>query len=657
MPQPRHVQVIEGAPGLVIDTGFTAAVDGAGASDPRIAHAIPRFLAQLTRETGIFVRSTPVPAATHVALLVTVQHPDHAAPQRLGDDEAYKLTLTEKQARLTASTPLGVLRGLQTLLQLVGPGKQGFAIPAVEIDDAPRFAWRGLSLDVARHFIPVADVERTLDGMSAVKLNVLHWHLSDDQGFRVESKIFPKLQRIASEGQYYTQAQIRDVVAYARDRGIRVVPEIDMPGHATAMLAAYPELGSGAGPYQIIHEFGIFTPVMDPTRESTYTFVDKLIGEIAALFPDQYFHIGGDEVKSDEWEANDAIQRFMTIHHIEDGHALQAFFNRRVQKIVAQHHKVPVGWEEVLDASLPKALVVESWHGQDSLAAAAKQGFRGILAHGYYLDLMQPAAEHYAVDPMTGATSELSAAEQQRVLGGEAAMWEELATPHNLDMKLWPRLAAIAERFWSPQDVSNIDSMYRRLDATSRWLESYGLRHNEIPREMQERLAGPQPAAPLRIFASTLEPVKEYTRTDKVGGYTTSTPLNRLVDSVPPESDAARAFARDVDRFLNGASDGARVMQQLQRWSDNVPRVRPVLESNKLLLEAVPVADSERTLCEAGLRAVEVLRQNDLAARDVLKRSSASVDQAAESTKAEVVIAIAPPIQRLVKAAMAGSNE
>ncbi len=660
MPQPAHLRVLADKGGLAIGPGFTAAVTGDGGSDPRIAKLMPRFLDRLTRQTGIFVRKTPVADAASATFVLTVEHRDHAGPQRLADDERYTLTVDATQAKLTAPTALGALRGVETFLQLVQPGMEGFAAAPVAIEDAPRFPWRGLSLDISRHFIPALDVERTIGGMTAVKLNVLHWHLSDDQGFRVESKVFPKLQEFGSDGMYYTQAEIRDVIQYARDRGIRVVPEFDMPGHAAAMLAAYPELGSGPGPYAIIREFGIFAPLINPTAESTYRFLDKFIGEMAALFPDEYFHIGGDEVKPDEWNNSVSIREFMARHGIADAHALQAYFNRRVQGIVARHGKHMVGWDEVLAPSLPKSIVIESWRGQDSLAAAARQGYQGILSAGYYLDLMHPAAEHYAVDPMKGATAQLTESEKKRILGGEAAMWEELATQQNLDLKLWPRLAAIAERLWSPEDVTDVRSMYRRLEMTSRWLTWSGLHQREIPREMQERLTGEEPVTPLRTFASTLEPVKEYTRTDTVGGYTTSTPLNRLVDSLPPESDTARRFRNRVDRFLGrgatGDEDAAEIRREIVGWLENIPRVLPVLRSNKVLLEAAPVADNESVLCEAALLALRAVSQQDQGAVALVRRIAPAVDEAAKSTKAEVVIAIAPAVQKLVSAATSGER-
>src|SRR5436305_11283885 len=344
------------------------------------------------------------------------------------------------------------------------------------IQDKPRFPWRGLMIDSGRHFMPVEVIERNLDGMAAVKMNVFHWHLSENQGFRIESKRCPKLQEMGSDGLCSTQQQVRDVIAYAHDRGIRVIPEFDMPGHSTAWFVGYPDLASAPGPYTIERKWGVFDPAMDPTRESTYKFLDGFIGEMAKLFPDEFFHIGGDEVNGKQWDANARIQQFMHAHSLKTNADLQAYFNERVQKIVAKHGKTMEGWDEILRPELPKSIVIQSWRGQKSLADAAQQGYRGILSSGYYLDLIYPTSAHYAVDPFTGPTANLSDADKEKILGGEACMWSEYVSAENVDSRIWPRMAAIAERLWSPQSAtSNIDSMYSRLAVTNHWLDAYGV--------------------------------------------------------------------------------------------------------------------------------------------------------------------------------------
>jgi hexosaminidase len=658
MPWPDNVRQ---QPGRVeIDRNFSVSVSGAGANDPRVKDAVQRVFDRLARQTGIPIRPRMVPASAGAILTVIVEQRDHRPPQRLGDDERYSLEVSNGRARISADAPLGALRGVETFLQLAqqnitsrGPtaaGVVGFSIPDVVVQDEPRFAWRGLSLDVSRHFIPLDKVERTMDGMAAVKLNVLHWHLSDDQGFRIESKKYPRLQRYGSDGLYYTQAEVRAAIAYARLRGLRVVPEFDMPGHATSWLPGYPSLGTKRGPFEIAHEPGILTELMDPTKESTYRFLDGFIGEMAKLFPDEYFHIGGDEVNPKEWNDNPRIQAFMRKHDLANPAALQAYFNRRVLKLVTKHHKHMEGWDEILNPDLPKSIVIQSWRGQKSLAQAAQEGYQGILSAGYYLDLMQPASQHYAVDPMKGETANLTPEQKKRILGGEAAMWEELATVENLDAKLWPRLAAIAERLWSPESITDVPSMYRRLEITNRWLEWLGLTQRSNLELMRQRLAGTQPVKPLDTFASVLEPVKGYAR--HAENYTSFTPLNRLVDSIPPESDAARDFRNAVEAYLAGPkqeADAEPLQKKLAMWSDNAKTVRPTLESNSLLLENISIADSLVRLCQAGQEAFSSLSSQKAASSDWKQRNLAAIGDATKP-QANMLIQIAPAIQKLVEA-------
>ena len=362
MPWPAQVTATSGK--FIITQTFTAAISGAGSAatkdDTRVRDAVTRALYQLFRETGIPVSFNLVDEKSAPSLLVVVERKKPGI-QKLGDDESYRLSITPDRVRIVATEPLGALRGLETFLQLVTIGApntgapSGFSAPTVEIDDHPRFGWRGLSLDVSRHFIGVDGIKRTIDGLAAVKMNVLHWHLSDDQGFRIESKKYPRLQEKGSDGQFYTQTEVRDIISYARDRGVRVVPEFDMPGHATSWFPGYPSLASGPAtgnaPYQIVREPGILTATMDPTKESTYKFLDGFIGEMAKLFPDAYFHIGGDEVSPrGEWFHNPHIAAFMKKNRLANFPALQAYFNRRVLKIVSKHGKHMEGWDEILQA-------------------------------------------------------------------------------------------------------------------------------------------------------------------------------------------------------------------------------------------------------------------------------------------------------------------
>lgn len=644
MPLPAKTELGTGK--FLINNNFRIALQRP--DDMRVKHAAKRFQAALSRITGI-----PLAANDHAIAPNFIIHwrANREKTQRLGEDESYRLEVTATEVRLNAPTPLGVLHGLQTFLQLVQIGPEGFAAPGIVIEDSPRFPWRGLLIDVARHFMPVKVIKRELDGMEAVKLNVLHWHLSDDQGFRVESKKFPRLQKLSSDGQFYTQTQIKEIIEYARDRGIRIVPEFDMPGHTTSWFAAYPELASAPGPYEISRHFGVHDAAMDPTRDRTYKFLDTFIGEMARLFPDQYFHIGGDEVNGKQWADNPHIQAFMHAHGLKDSRDLQAHFNKRLQTIVKKHGKIMEGWDEILHADLPKEVVVQSWRGQKALADAVQQGYRGMLSFGYYLDLMQPASQHYLIDPFGGAAANLTDEEKKRVLGGEACMWSELITTVNIDERIWPRTAAVAERLWSAQEVRDVDDMYRRLAKLSERMEWAKLEHVQSYDLMLERLLGGSDIQQLRVLADVLEPVKGYAR-PHTQHYETTTPLNRLVDAVRPESDAARIFSGRVQRFLNKSAtpdDLSEMQKSLTVWRDNDQQLAPVLQGNPLLQEAVPMSQALASVASAGLKALEYLntgtrvpaawRQQQI---DLLKQ--------AQAPQAEMLNMIAPGVQKLVEA-------
>src|SRR6266487_1649763 len=349
IPMPANIEM--GAGQLVVDPSFSVAISGH--KEPRLQRAVEIFLSDLRSQTGMLPLDMKVSDSSTGTLLIHAESRSKEV-QELGEDESYRLEITSSGATLNAPTTLGVMRGLQTFLQLVETAPAGFAAPAVNIDDKPRFPWRGLMIDAGRHFMPLDVIKRNLDGMAAVKLNVFHWHLSENQGFRVESKKFPKLHEMGSDGLYYTQDEMRELIAYARDRGIRVVPEFDMPGHSTAWFVGHPELASGKGPYEIERKWGIFDAAMDPTSEKVYKFLDDFIGEMARIFPDHFFHIGGDEVNGKEWDANPKIQAFMKTHGIKNNQALQAQFSERVQRLVVKHGKAVVGWDEVLVPGVPK---------------------------------------------------------------------------------------------------------------------------------------------------------------------------------------------------------------------------------------------------------------------------------------------------------------
>lgn len=652
MPLPSSIQ--SGSGKLAIDSSLSVGISGS--NDPRVRRAVDLFLNGLRRRTAMPPEVMRVVDASQARLVVRAEHTSKVV-QEPGENESYSLDVTSAGAKLNAATPLGIMRGLQTFLQLLQTTPNGFAVPAVSIQDSPRFPWRGMMIDVSRHFMPLDVLERNLDGMAALKLNVFHWHLSDNQGFRVECKKFPKLQAMGSDGLFYTQDQVRELIAYAHDRGIRVVPEFDMPGHSTAWFVGYPELASGSGPYQIERKWGVFDPAMDPTEERTYKFLDKFIREMAGLFPDRYFHIGGDEVNGKQWDANPKIQSFMRARGFKNNADLQAYFNRRVQKIVTKHGKIMIGWDEVLRPDLPRDIVIQSWRGQASLADAAHQGFRGLLSFGYYLDLMWPASRHYAVDPLGDAAAQLTPEEQQRILGGEACMWSEYVSPENIDSRIWPRMAAIAERLWSRQDVTNVNSMYERMEATSRQLDWLGLTHNSSYEMMLRRIAGSDDIAALRTLADVVEPVKDDAREETALVEATSlTPLDRLVDAVRPESAKARQFAGAVNLLAESGGVDADKKQQIRTyltaWRRNQSDLLPLERQSFLLNEVIPISEALSRVADVGLQALDFIDRGE-PPPETWKTSQFAFLQQAQQQQAQLLLMIVPSVQKLVEMAAA----
>lgn len=644
MPLPAHVVTGQGE--FHIDGQFGIAFKGY--TDARLGRARQRFLDTLSHETGIPLWRQAQDNQPH--FIVRTGGPG-APVQQLGEDESYQLTVSPTTVQLTAPNTIGVLHGLQTFLQLVEITPDGYVVPVVTIEDKPRFPWRGLMIDSGRHFMPVAVIKRNLDGMEAVKLNVFHWHLTDDQGFRVESKKFPLLQEKGSDGLYYTQDQILDVIAYARDRGIRVVPEFDMPCHTTSWMVGYPELASGRAPYQIARKWGVLDAAMDPTKESTYNFLDGFIGEMTALFPDTYFHIGGDECDGKEWNANQQIRVYMHSHHIPDNAALQAYFTARVQKLVAAHGKTMEGWDEVLQLGTPHEVVIQSWRGQSSLDEAVRRGYRALLSTGYYIDLNQPAAEHYLVDPLGNDASKLTSAQKELVLGGEATMWTEFVTPENINSRIWPRTAAIAERLWSPEQVRDVNSMYQRLAVVSQKLEYVGLQPRETTNTMLQRMSGNPDPKLLKVLAAVVVPPKGYAR-EELAAYDVWTPLNRMVDAVPPESETAREFQGLVEKIVAGtatAEEWQRARAWLTLWQDNDAKLQPELRQSYLTEELIPVSHTLSQVAVIGLQALDALQKKHSLSATAQKQDLEFL-QSAKKPQAVLVLEIVPSIQLLVGA-------
>lgn len=645
MPQPSQLTEQRGS--LAITPSFTVAVNHF--HDARLDGAISRALERLKMSTEEEI-ATDAASSGQATLTVSVDGAGEAV-QSADENESYSLDVTPTGAYLHAATDVGAMRGLETLLQLVQTDGAQFFLPAVSIQDTPRFRWRGLMIDCGRHYIPFPLLLRTLDGMAAVKMNVFHWHLTEDQGFRIESKAFPKLTKMGSDGMFYTQEQARELVVYARERGIRVVPEFDMPAHTQAWFVGYPELASAEGRFHIERGFGVFDPVMDPTRESTYKFLDAFVGEMASIFPDEYMHIGGDEVNGVQWKNNPRIQEFMHAHNLSDTAALQAYFSQRLMEILKKHGKRAVGWDEILSPGLPKDAVVQSWRGFASLAASAKQGYAGILSKGYYLGYIDSAAKLYLVDPIP-AKSDLTPEQQALILGGEACMWSVYVNGTIIDSRIWPRTAAIAERLWSPQSVNNVDDMYRRLWVESVRLEAFGLTHITQEDMSLRQLAGPAVAASapgihaLHALTSVLQP----------GGpedlhRNTLSPFSRLIFALPPDPPSRHNFELLVSDYLRAqpARDAqrAQLATLFESWISAQPELLRLISSSPLLEEARPRAEQLTELGTTGLEAVSWLSSGQAAPRGWKAQKLALLDEA-EKPSAAVRFTVLKPLRDLV---------
>ncbi len=654
MPLPASLEWQEGK--FRLAENFKIAVTGA--ADDRLYAGATRALRRLAGRTGLFLpqdfirRDVKVDSA---GLIINCERPGQ---MKLGEDETYALIVSPTQINLNAKTDLGALRGLETFLQLLSVDEQGYYFPAVKIADGPRFPWRGLMIDASRHFMPVEVIKRNLDGMAAVKLNVLHWHLSDDQGFRVESKVWPKLHEIGSDGLYYTQAQIKEVIEYAAERGIRVVPEFDVPGHATSWVAAYPELGSAPGPYQVERQWGIFYPVLNPVNDFTYKFLDKFFGEMAELFPDPYFHIGGDEIEHGDyheakhWNENPEIQEFKKKKNIKDNFALQAYFNSHVLKILTRHKKIMVGWDEILHESMPTNIVIQSWRGRDAMVKAAQAGYQSILSNGYYIDLIQPTDFHYLNDPLP-ADTQLTPEQQQKILGGEATMWAEYVSPETVDSRIWPRTAAIAERFWSPRDVNDVDGMYRRLETISFQLEEHGLMHEKNYAMMLRRLTRNHDITALKNFVDVIEPVKIYNR-GRLKPHVQHSPLTRVVDAARPDAKVAREFRRDVDAFLGAGGDhsdlSAAMRSRLELWQRNHGEVKKIIVLSPVLAEIETLSEDLMKISEIGLQALDRIAAGQKADQAWLDQSKSILEKAKEP-RGQTELMVVSAIEKMVEEA------
>ncbi len=665
MPLPAKAQRLDGALVVTPAEGLSKFTVRYGQMhDPRLEAAAGRMLARLDRTCGGDIRRSAAGPPANEGLEIDVAAAGAAVPA-LGEDESYSLSVTPAGATLAAPTDRGAMHGMETLLQLAGDRGGACVLPAIRIQDAPRFPWRGLHLDVSRHFEPVSVVLRMLDAMAVAKLNVFHWHLSDDQGFRAESLVFPRLTGAGSAGEFYTQAQMREVVAYAAARGVRVVPEFDMPGHTSSWIVAYPAIGAERID-ALPTVFGIPVAELDVSREATFKFIDKFVGEMSGIFPDAYFHIGGDETEGKGWLANPRVTAFMAKKGFKTPAELQAYFNQRLLAILRRHGKRMVGWDEILNPALPKDIAVESWRGVDSLAAGAQQGYDGILAAPYYLDAQKSAAQMFLADPVP-ADTKLTPEERKRILGGEACMWAEQIDAETVDSRVWPRALAVAERLWSPQGDRDVADMYGRLRPASLELQGLGLRQIAGPRALREDLAGRVDDGALETLASVLEPVSF---SDRYGGQHTDalSSLDRLVDAVAADPPARQEMAGQVEAvvpawkgveasgdvaegFTPSRDDALRALRaRFTAWQGAAPGLLELSTQTPRLNDMGPLALELGSLGAVGAEALAYL-QTGRPAPPSWSAHAGEVVKAAGESKALVRFAVLVEMDKLVGAA------
>jgi hexosaminidase len=457
----------------------------------------------LQQELGARPRvATTAASATPSAVALVLASRDTSAGA-----ESYRLDVTPRGVAITAPRAAGLFYGLQTLRALLeaerartaastGASTAAATLRGIRIADAPRFSYRGMHLDVGRHFAPVPFVKRYIDLMSRYKFNTFHWHLTEDQGWRIEIKKYPRLTEIGGcrkETQlgrnrnpyvgdsirycgFYTQDQIRDVVAYAKDRHITVIPEIEMPGHSVAALAAYPELGCKPGPYDVRTTWGVDENILCP-KEETFTFIENVLTEVMALFPSQYIHIGGDEAPKTVWQASQIAQDVIKRENLKDEHELQSYFIRRVEKFLNAHGRRIIGWDEILEGGLAPNATVMSWRGISGGIAAARANHDVVMTptSNTYLDYNQgdprfesiymgarlPLMTVYAYEPIPDS---LTAEQGKHVLGTQGQMWTEyMQTTRDMEYMAFPREMAIAEVAWSPKAAKSWDSFRGRL--------------------------------------------------------------------------------------------------------------------------------------------------------------------------------------------------
>ncbi len=400
-------------------------------------------------------------------------------------DEEYILDISEDTIAISATTSEGIIRGIQTLRQLLPLQKKSAYIPALSIHDYPRFSWRGMLLDCSRRFMEKDFVKRYIDLLALHKMNVLHWHLTEDQGWRIEIEQYPKLTEIGAwrtqkdgsiYGGFYTKEDIREIVAYAKERHITVVPEIELPGHSLAALSSYPQLSCTGGPFEVENDWGVFKDIYCAGNDSVFMFLENVLDEVLELFPSKYIHIGGDEAPKYRWDNCNKCKARMRNEGLDDSHQLQSYFITRIERYLNSKGRQIIGWDEILEGGLAPSATVQSWRGMDGGIAAAKSGHYAIMSptsHAYFdydLDAID-LQKVYSFEPIPSVLSE---EEAQFILGGECNMWSERAPQDLVDSKVFPRLLAMSEVLWTtaPKDYPNF---YKKVQKHYDILDAFGV--------------------------------------------------------------------------------------------------------------------------------------------------------------------------------------
>ena len=601
MPWPQSISVTNGS--FALDKNFK--VNITGNPNPRIFARTSQFLRRLDGRTGLFFDQGFVTKINEFPSAQLQINCSQSGKVGINQDESYQLEIQSNKITINANSDLGAMHALETLLQLLQNNSTSYYFPTVTISDSPRFTWRGLMIDAARHFQPVDVIKRNLDAMAAMKMNVFHWHLTDDQGWRIELKNHPKLTQLASDGNYYTQEEIKNIVKYADERGIMVIPEIDVPGHGTAILTAYPEVGSklnfDKNTYSLERNSGIFTPTLDPSNPKTYQLLSEIFDEVCPLFSGNYFHIGGDENEGKDWDSNPKIQEFKKKNNFENNHELQTYFTMQLIPMLKKHNKTLMGWEEIMTKNLSKDAIIHSWKGSNegiaagqSLVNAVKNGYKTVLSNGYYIDLMQGVESHYLNDPMPKNIT-LTAEEKARILGGEAPMWSELVTPTTIDSRIWPRTAAIAERLWSNENITDMASLRKRMNVISLQLEELGITHIRNKEVLLRNISNNQTNTALEDFSNICEPLKLYSRNSEGTEYKTYSPFTLFADACTPDAKDALGFDAAVTNYLKNKNSENQLLvtDYLKKWintntklielSSNAPLIQPLLPLSKSL--------------------------------------------------------------------------